>query len=325
MIAKERALQWLQEHEGVSEPKKGGGNLDALTQLYLSAPKTAADRAAKVNVYRLRTICRKSLGRELDAVTAREVGPDLWVAYQRACITDLGGKLDYATRRRENITINSAIRLARSIFIPPLIRIYEKAGFSFRSDCNETVMRLPEPEITPAKIDDTSMLTAWAKLRKADIALWLVVGIARFAGLRRDEIKACRAGWLEGGDIVLRDRPEEGFQTKTGKSWRAPVINPELRAYLEDFAATNPPDTPVVPDPKMQMRAWWFERVPQDWLKKHGIIDQKPLHRLRKLYADHQRELMHELLDREAKGVKAAQDALGHTTPATTKRSYLSR
>lgn len=135
-------------------------------------------------------------------------------------------------------------------------------------------------------------------------------------------------GWITEKDgvvrISLRDRPEEGWWTKTGKPFRAQVINSQLSEYLIGLVKTQPADMLVVGDPGTgDDRGDWFERVPQAWLKKQEVNAQKPLHRLRGLYADHVAELTADTLAIKLASERAAQEALGHTNVQTTKNHYL--
>ena len=70
-------------------------------------------------------------------------------------------------------------------------------------------------------------------------------------------------------------------------------------------------------------RSRWFEREPQKWLHAHGVGALKPLHRLRGLYADNVATLTRDAIAARLAGVRAAQEALGHTSSATTEAHYL--
>jgi integrase len=138
---------------------------------------------------------------------------------------------------------------------------------------------------------------------------------------------ALRGGWVEdrGGivSIVLRDRPDEQFWSKTGKPYRAAVIHPGIADHLR--GCMKDPESYVVPGhPDHETRLHWFRFAPQRWLKAHGITSQKPLHRLRGAYADAIAALTSDAVAARLAGVKAAQDALGHTSSKTTERHYLS-
>lgn len=316
--AKRRAKEWLNKAV-VMHSRRGGGSLEALIEIYLATPKRAKAHVARSNVSRLRSICRAVLQRELDAITCREVSPELWQRYQRIALERAGRKFNFATRYRENIAINSAIRAACSLFLPALRRVYQSAGLDVRPDAAEHVT-LPAPYAPPVAADDSGLLKAWRSLD--DRRLWLTIGLARFAGLRRDEIAHARVGWIEGDAIALRDRPEENFWTKTGKPYRAVIINAELLQWLNLARGLNLPDSFIVPDPPCA-RAKWFIGAPQAWLRKHGFTHRQPLHRLRGLYADDVARLTADAVTARIAAVRAAQEALGHTTPAVTERHYL--
>lgn len=187
---------------------------------------------------------------------------------------------------------------------------------------------LPEPYVPPSVVDDAELLKAWAALKETDHSLWLVIGLARFAGLRREEITHCRGGWIEEQNgvvsIALRDRPEEKWWTKTGKPYRAQVINAELAEWLIAVRDFEPLDKLVVPDPASGFdRGRWFERAPQQWLHDNGVASLKPLHRLRGLYADHIARLTSDAVTARLAAVRAAQQNLGHTSSETTEKHYL--
>lgn len=329
LAAQKAAREWLaREAENPKRIGRGGGTLEALAALYLATPKRTKENVARDNVSRLRTICRVVLEKELAAVTCREAGPELWQRYQRATIEAVGHSFDLATRRRENIAINAAVRAARCLFLPALLRVYRAAGLDTQRDAGECAM-LPEPYLPPSTVDDADLVRQWAPLREADASLWLVIGLARFAGLRREEIAHLRAGWLEQKDgvvsVSLRDRPEEQWWTKTGKPYRAQVINADLSAHLLAFIASGPADRLLIGEPPGGGdRGKWFERTPQRWLHAHGVTALKPLHRLRGLYADNLAKLTQDAVTARLAGVKAAQEGLGHTTSATTEAHYLS-
>ena len=300
--------------------RKGGGTLAALAVVYAAAPKRTKDAVARDNYSRLRAICRLATDRDTDAVTCREIGPEFWQAYQRAALAAAGASFDLTTRRRENIRINAAVRAARCLFLPSLLPAYRAAGLDVRPDASSAVM-LPEPYVPPTTVDDAAIVAAWRELPRSQ--LWAVIGLARFAGLRREEISAARSGWLDakGGAVfvAMRDRPEESWWTKTGKPYRAQIIEPELAEWVRER-----PEGWLVPDPPDGSdRGRWFEREPQRWLRQ-WIPTGKPLHRLRGLYADHVAALTSDVVTARLAGVRAAAEALGHTTTATTERHYLS-
>jgi integrase len=325
-LGQQRAKEWLAKNS--NDPvvsRKGGGTLEGLVRIYLTTPKRTKANVAKNNVSRLRVICRLVFEKELADLTCRQVGPDFWQDYQRIALERAGHEFDLVTRRRENIAINAATRAARCLFLPALIRAYAAAGLDVNKDAGQAVP-LPVPYVPPTQENDEDLIKAWAGLRQSNLRLWLAVGLARFGGLRREEINASRGAWVEEHrgvvSIMLRDRPEEKFWTKTGRSYRAQIIHPELAEYLLGVKGSA---APIVPDPPTgDDRGWWFERDPQEWLHANGIISKKPLHRLRGLYADHIANLTSDAVAARLAGIRAAQENLGHTNSSTTENHYLS-
>jgi len=326
-LAQQRAKEWLKKRgDDPIISRKGGGTLEALAKLYNATPKKTKDKVGKNNVSRMRAICRLALGKELDAVTCRQVGPDLWLAFQKAAMERAGHKFDLVTRRRENIGINAAIRAAATLFLPALRRVYSAAGLDVNQDAGQWTP-LPVPYVAPAPLDDAELQKQWEALAKTDTRLWLVIGLARFGGMRREEMNAARGSWVEEKNgvvsVYLCDRPEENWWTKTGKPYRAQIIHPDLAGHLR--VARENPDALIVPDPPSgDGRDKWFERIPQQWLHARGLAAPKPLHRLRGLYADHILKLTEDAVAARLAGVRAAQENLGHTTSATTEKHYLS-
>ena len=320
--AKKRAKEYLQQRaEDPIHSRKGGGTLEALAAVYEATPKRTKAPVAKDNISRLRQVARIALGKELGEVSCKEVGPDFWTTYQRKRIEALGRTFDLATRHRENIAINAAVRAARCLFLPALFPAYQKAGLRINPDAGNAQM-LPEPYVPPAAVNDEALVDAWRELPVGS-PLWLVIGMARFAGLRREEISACRREWIVERNgavyVELRDRPDEQWWTKTGKPYFAPVIEETVSAAL----LARPADALIVPDPDGD-RDRWFEREPQRWLAKNGVKAGKPLHRLRGLYADHVAKMTADAVAARLAGVQAAQTALGHTDAAVTAKHYLS-
>lgn len=326
-LAQDRAKDWLERHKGEAiRARKGGGTLAALAEIYLATPKRTKANVAADNVSRLRSICRLALGKDLDEITCREITPAFWQAYQKAALEKAGHTFDLTTRHRVNIAINAATRAARCLFLPAMLRVYRAAGLDVHSDAGHATP-LPMPYVPPVNVDDAALCRVWAAL-PTDDRLWLVIGLARFAGLRREEINAARVGWIEERNgsalIALRDRPEEKFWTKTGRPYSAQVIDTQLAQWLIALRKEKPADALLVTDPANDNRARWFERAPQAWLRAHGIDAGKPLHRLRGLYADHIAKLTADAVTARLAAVRAAQENLGHTTATTTERHYLS-
>ena len=152
----------------------------------------------------------------------------------------------------------------------------------------------------------------------------MALGLARFAGLRKEEINACCGGWLAERrgrwGIVVCDRPDEGFLCKTGEPRFSVILNAEV---LNAMKKCKKEDYVVDLDPSE--RDFWFRGTPQTWLRTYlgpRSAVAMPLHRLRGLYVDAVKALAETRLQEEA--IKEASLAAGHTGTATTKAHYLS-
>lgn len=293
------------------------GTLEEAVTAYLAMPKKCNDNSAAHNITRLRSMVRQTWGKELDAVKVERL-PELWPAY----VAKRQGRTapDYSLRSKVNHSINAALKQSAAIFRKKLEPHYRRAGVILPADAG-MVEFLPAVAVSKPETNDTDLLTAWGALRQTDVDMWLAVGLARFAGLRLGEILAARGKWFEkrSGCAVVRlmDREEDGYRTKTGATYTAVILSPALAEYVLALA----PEAPVISRPDA---ALWIAKKPQDWLRSFVGKARLPLHRLRGLYADQiKRETEQAILARAA-GVKAAQEALGHTTSATTERHYLS-
>ena len=311
--AKARAREILTT--SAHKPKACNGTLKDLVAAYEGMPKRAGVDAARIAIYRLTSCVRLVYGRELDAVKVAEIGAAFWLKYtakrQGREVADL------ATRRVDASAINAAMRQAASIFIPRLRPSFTEAGFQIREDAT-VIQWLPAITMDKPAVTD-GMEKAWLKMERGP--LWLALGLARYAGLRRDEIEHVSASWIqvEGAAtyIVLQDRPAENWLSKTGRKYRALVIQPELAATLRACS------TGYIVQPASVDRSKWFAMAPQKWMRDHTTARQ-PLHRLRGLYADHVARLTSDAITARLAGIQAASDSLGHTSTATTTKHYLS-
>lgn len=320
-LAKAKALA-LERFENSRQARQQarGSSLEHVVKVYADLPKKAGAESAYNNTCRLRAVVRLALGKELERVSASEVGPKLWNAYMAKRQDD---KLDFSLsgRKPENAAINAAVRAAASIFIPRLRPLYREHGIVIPDDAT-VIQWLPEMKLPKSKVG-AELIEEWRKLPHESPLFW-TVGLARFAGLRQQEISACRRSWIvedaTGVYVEMQDRPDEGWRSKTGEIYRALVID---AAFARELLAL--PDGPIVRTPDGISRSEWFERKPQVWCKTFTGAAKKPLHRLRGLYADDVKRITQDAVAAHLAAVKAASQALGHTNTATTEQSYLSR
>lgn len=307
--------------KATTEKHRTKETLEELAAVYLELPKRCSQKVAELNVGRLRAVVRTAWGKDLAAVKIHQAGPKLWRDYMAKRQALEGGKLDLATRRPENAAINAAVRMACSLFIERMRPAYAEKGIHIAADAT-VVQWLPIMHAPPPAADGDGLLKAWAKLEATNKPLWLAIGLARFAGLRRSEIEHCQGCWIieDGGTVFveLRDRPGL-YLTKTGRIYRAAVIHPGLAEALR----TVEPSAFVV-EPGAIDRHKWFEEAPAEWSRSFTGDARKPLHRLRGLYADDIRKLSEDAMTARLAAIRAAAKALGHTNTATTVDHYLS-
>ena len=315
----------LEAGRGTSTKSASRGTIQQLVDIYFSSPRRSSQVVAKGNVSRLLTIVRLVHGKEMKDVPIAALSAKLWSEYQRLRLEQAGLPLDYSRRIAEAHSINSAIRQAMSLVSRPSQVAYAAHGITLPSDAS-TIMQLPEPILIKPPANDDALVTAWRQLRDVDRPLWLALGLARFAGMRREEIVNCRGKWIvthEGVvSVELRDRPEDRYQTKTGRPYFAPILDADLAAVLSSIKPEQ-----LVVDPEGVARGYWFITVPQQWCRPYVSDVQKPLHRLRGLYAVDLRIRTRDAVAAALAGTKAASAALSiePAEPFTQCRLTLNR
>lgn len=323
--AKEKAKHIIEtQSEKQHRRRSGGSTLRELADDYLKMPRDCREYVARQNITYLAAIVRTVLDKTLEQARASEVSSRLWAEYQRI---KQGGKHDYALPKRENAGINSAIRSAMSIFAAPLEREYEARGY--RLDWKELrrVKRLPQLKAPILREPDTLLADIRALRADETRILWLAIGLARFAGLRQHEIQHARREWLQRDSqgnvsILLMHRPDEGFYSKTGEPYTAVVLDAALAADLWAIPAGQL----LVPDPPEIARERFFARTCNAWVRARiGDNSHGAMHRLRGFYADQIKSLHEDAMRAQLAGIRAAQQALGHTSEKTTVEHYLSK
>ncbi len=315
-VARRLCLAHLAELED-GKPRPTTRTLEDVVKCYQGMAKRAGMATEKLNVRSLRAVVQAVTGKDLRHFYLHDLGPDLWAKYQAKMQGTT--RVDLSIRRAAHTSINTTVRAAVSIFIPKLRPQYEKEGYTIPADAC-SVQWLQTVKRRPAGFREAEMLAAWATL--TDRALWFAIALARFAGLRKEEIGGCRGSWLVHHDGVwcleIRDREADGWYTKTGAHYFAMITHPALIDALQ----TVPADDLVVG--AISNRTNWLDRGPQSWLRPFmGTRAEiyRPLHRLRAAYlASIQRDALIEM--QQAATRKAAEQA-GHTQTTTTSRHYL--
>jgi hypothetical protein len=316
-VARRLCLAHLAELK-TGKPRPTTRTLEDVVACYHTMAKRAGMATEKLNIRSLRQVVQAVTGKDLRHYYLHDLGPDLWAKYQ--AIKQGLPRVDLSIRRAAHTSINTTVRAAVSMFIPKLRPGYERAGLTIPTNtCS--VQWLQTLKRRPAGFREAEMLDAWAGLTDQR-ALWFAVALARFAGLRKEEIGGCRGGWLVRHDGVwcleIRDRESEGWYTKTGAHYFAMITHPALIEALQAV----PPDDLVIG--AISNRTNWLDRGPQQWLRPFmGTREEiyRPLHRLRAAYlASIQREA---LIEMQQAATRKASAQAGHTQTTTTSRHYL--
>jgi integrase len=311
----------------------GGHTLEEVVQAYLSFPKPVRPYVADANVSRLRSIVRIAMNKELHEVRARAITYRLWEDF---AASKHGGKMDLSTPRRENISIIGAIRSACAVFPKKLDHRYAELGITLDFANLRRVPLLPTVSVARRALPDGclgALINAWNSLKNSesatDRAIYTTVGLALHAGLRSGEIAAAQKHWLATNGtevkIVLKDRPEENFRTKTGSE---ALENSWLNGLVIDlgfaFHLMSLPEGKLVQYPQSS-EDWFFNTVVNRWVRQFITkeMDGKGLHRLRAEYANAVRRKYGDRILANQVGIDAARAALGHETSSTTLRHYL--
>jgi len=288
-----------------------------LVEAYRMLSKRAGLRSEKYNIQQFTAVLRDVLNRPLKSIRLHEITPKLWMNF--FALRQGGVRADLSIRRPAHTTINTAVRAARSLLIESLREGYREYGIEMPTAGK--IQWLQEVKRVPGRFDEAGMLAAWSELPHSS-ALWWTIGIARFAGLRKEEIANCRGGWLMNTEgvwcIEVRDRPEENYYCKTGFAGLSPILNAELIEALRSLS----PDGLAVP--LTGSRAQWFKATPQLWLRQFmGVKSDiaKPLHRLRAAYLEAVKNT--EMMRLQAEALKVTAKAARHTSDKTTRNHYL--
>lgn len=307
----------------VARKQPSSVTLREVCNIYERMPKRANEDVAKANVQRFAKVVDVAWGKSLEDVKLSELNASLWEDYSAK--RQGRESPDLATRTEANRGINSAIRIASSIFTPKLERSYEREGLCIDLSGINKIQWLPEVrvKVLPLEAEKLKALhAALPALKVQDHAKWRAVMIARHSGLRSGEISASHKDWLRKSKagvwgFEVCDRPEQGYLHKTGEDYFAPITSKEL---LDDLL--QGPDGRLVVIPGKD-RDWFFDVRCNQWIRQFIPRPHKGLHRLRALYLEEIKDMRAAEVMAEREGIEAARSAAGHTSSTTTKRHYL--
>lgn len=238
---------------------------------------------------------------------------------------DARENMNQESERRIRESICSVVRQARSIFKRPTMSWYDGLALpdleQFRRQ-GVTAPDRPKPRpLAPGIIE--SMGEATAALAAADPACYLSHLLFKYLGMRNQEQKFARRGWIvRTPDLLERGiaaklgviyRPEEGFKPKK-KTERWIPIGPNVLAEIEKYARQSPDGDFIVPAEHMTARADVIDRKHSawvgQWIKGHAKVS----YELRR-YAG-------SLVYRKTGKIEHVQQFLGHADLKTTLQWY---
>lgn len=246
-----------------------------------------------------------------------------WTQLRRALDAGDLPPLNVDTRAPGNTTINSMVNQAKAVF-SDRARAFRLRGAEI-PDLSTGFGALPRIAVPPTGFEPipsdvyARMHEASIALQKEDPQLWLVNQMLRRLGLRGGELMSARDTWLwedvqgwrregRGWVLVVKDRPEEGFYTKSGAA-RARYLPLD-----DDLAAILVGRTGLLIGVETRGAAYdLVMRRHNRWLRQFLPDRQKANHELRK----HIGAIIYSSLGKEA-----AADYLGHASADVTERYY---
>ncbi len=263
---------------------------------------------------------------KVDAVPLSKLSAD---AVKEWRASRIGAAANPKERESAEVSANSTIRMARSMFGEALLQTIRKnvelpdfipcAGISLGKSTSRF-----KPDVSAEWLFATARTDLEAKAPEVFKALALCL----LAGLRRAEADCLTWGQmdLEGGSI--RIETTEHFQPKTKDGEREIDLSPQAVEILRTFKAMPDPDPVFVlsggqakPSAKYQFyradcapHQTWAKLT--EWLSAKGVTAEKPIHQLRKQAG---------AFINAAYGLEAARAFLGHADIGTTSDSYVAK
>ena len=256
-----------------------------------------------------------------DALEARAAMD--WTQLRRALDAGELPPLNVDTRAPGNTTINSMVNQAKAVF-SGRARAFRLRGAEI-PDLSTGFGALPRIAVPPTGFEPIAtevyarMHQASVALQKEDPQLWLVNQMLRRLGLRGGELMAARDTWLwedeqgwrregRGWVLVVKDRPDEGFYTKSGAA-RARYLPLD-----DDLASILVGRKGLLIGVDTKTAAYdLVMRKHNRWLRQFLPDRQKANHELRK----HIGAIIYSSLGKEA-----AADYLGHASADITEKYY---
>ena len=252
------------------------------------------------------------------AIKLADLTPARVQEWKRSFVAKAG--TDAIALRRARISVNSIMRQARSLFSPKMLR--------------HLTLSLPTPfpfagvEFEPrqsmkyrSEIDIEALIKAANKeLRDAAPEAYKIFLLAVAVGLRRKEIDLLEWSSFRWEEGAIRIQPTRFFHPKSEDSIADLPVDAEVMELFRKYhqsqkgvfvIKSNRPPLPTKPQQYYRCKSIFHGLT--EWLRKHGLNGNKPLHTLRKEYGS--------LLTRTF-GIHAASRALRHADLRTTSEHY---
>jgi integrase len=250
-------------------------------------------------------------------VRLREITPDKVQRWKVNFLRRAGSSP--VKKRAASISVNSIIRQAKSLFAPAVLKFVK---LDVPTSPFEGVTLEPRRSMRYQSSFDVESLirAAQSELPREQFKIFL---LAMMAGLRRNEIDKLewRAFDWGKGSIVIGATPY--FSPKSEDSVGEVEIDPEVTEFFRGYHASRTGDFVIESKvPARPQGTYPHYRCQRDfialgnWLRSHGVANNRPLHTLRKEYGS-------QICAKH--GIYAASQALRHADIAITSQHYLDK
>lgn len=206
------------------------------------------------------------------------------------------------------INANYFLRTTQQLFSQRMLEKYHKippAVVSFKN-AKKLPARFPEYSYKLKKPIIKKCIEECEKLKNKDRDAYLVYWLAINCGLRRKEIAYAQWSWIS--EDGLNIRPDESFNTKSGKSRFIPLFPQDIKWLLEN----NNNKRYIISGAKTNRYRTAPDRVAKI-IRNCGMTGSKSLHELRKVFGAYVAS---------TQGIFEAQKYLGHHSPDLTQKYY---
>ena len=186
----------------------------------------------------------------------------------------------------ENRTYTSAVKAAASIFKASALAYYETRKIPLKNPFGGIQLHSPRV-IQYVPISSELRQKIWTEC-ETELAPQdaMIVLMALGIGMRRSEIEAALPSWFSVQDesVIVHIRKEEHFTPKNGENGSVPITKCLYETLVRLRGKSNCQFFVPTKESKKTStgRIWERVSVVNQWLKKKGLYDRKPLHALRK-------------------------------------------